>query len=83
MAHANAHDKATFEQLMTSIPSDENKKSKQSKPFMNPQKFHAELPSKCLPTPIKQWMPLQQSTLSSNQIAYFTAFAEELMVRTK
>ena len=26
---------------------------------------------------------LQQSTLSSDQIAHFTAFAEELMVRTK
>jgi geranylgeranyl diphosphate synthase type II len=83
MAHANAHDKASFEQLMTSTPADENKKITAVKTIFEATEVPRRTVDQVSAYTNKAMDALQQSTLSSDQIAYFTAFAEELMVRTK
>ena len=83
MAHANAHDKASFEQLMTSTPADENKKITSVKTIYEATEVSRRTVEQVSAYTNKAMDALQQSTLSSDQIAYFTAFAEELMVRTK
>ena len=83
MAHANAHDKASFEQLMTSAPADENKKITAVKTIYEAAEVPRRTVEQVSAYTNKAMDALQQSTLSSDQIAYFIAFAEELMVRTK
>ena len=83
MAHANAQDKATFEQLMTSTPADENKKITAVKTIYEATEVPRRTAEQVSAYTNKAMDAIQQSTLSSDQIAYFIAFAEELMVRTK
>ncbi|MEC8090547.1 MAG: polyprenyl synthetase family protein [Bacteroidota bacterium] len=83
MAHANDHDKARFEQLMTSTPADENKKITAVKTIYEATEVPRRTVEQVSAYTNKAMDALQQSTLSSDQIAYFTAFADELMVRTK
>ena len=83
MAHANADDKASFEQLMTSTPVDENKKITAVKTIYEATEVPRRTVEQVSAYSNKAMDALQQSTLSSDQIAYFIAFAEELMVRTK
>ena len=83
MAHANDDDKASFEQLMTSTPADENKKITAVKTIYEATEVPRRTVEQVSAYTNKAMDALQQSTLSSDQIAYFIAFAEELMVRTK
>ena len=82
-AHANTTDKAEFEQLMSSTPNDEDQKIKAVKAIYESTNVRRRTTDQVMTYTKNALDALNQSSLAADQIAYFTAFAEELMVRTK
>ena len=82
-AHANTTDKAEFEQLMSSNPNDEDQKIKAVKAIYESTDVRRRTTDQVMTYTKNALDALNQSSLAADQIAYFTAFAEELMVRTK
>ena len=82
-AHANTTDKAEFEQLMSSTPNDEDQKIKAVKVIYEATDVRRRTTDQVMTYTKNALDALHQSSLAADQIAYFTAFAEELMVRTK
>ena len=82
-AHATANDLTTFEQLMSSTPKDEDQKIKAVKAIYESTDARRRTTEQVKTYTKKALDALHKSPLAGNQIAYFTAFAEELMVRTK
>jgi geranylgeranyl diphosphate synthase type II len=82
-AHANAKDLADFEQLMSSTPKDEDQKINDVKAIYESTDARRRTTEQVMTYTKNALDALSQSSLADNQIAYFTAFAEELMVRTK
>lgn len=82
-AHATAKDLADFEQLMSSKPKDESQKIKAVKAIYESTDVRLRTTEQVMAYTKNALDALNQSSLANNKIAYFTAFAEELMVRTK
>lgn len=82
-AHATAKDLADFEQLMSSTPQDEDQKIKDVKAIYESTDARRRTTEQVMTYTKNALDALRQSSLAENQVAYFTAFAEELMVRTK
>ena len=82
-AHANTTDKAEFEQLMSSNPNDEDQKIKAVKAIYESTDVRRRTTDQVMTYTKNALDALNQSSLAADQIAYFTPFAEELMVRTK
>ena len=82
-AHATAKDFADFEQLMSSTPQDEEQKINDVKAIYESTDARRRTTEHVMTYTEKALDALNQSSLADSQLAYFTAFAEELMVRTK
>ena len=82
-AHANDKDLADFEQLMSSTPQDEDQKINDVKAIYESTDARRRTTEQVMTYTKKALDALNQSSLADSQLAYFTAFAEELMVRTK
>ena len=82
-AHANDKDLADFEQLMSSTPQDEDQKINDVKAIYESTDARRRTTEHVMTYTEKALDALNQSSLADSQLAYFTAFAEELMVRTK
>ena len=82
-AHATAKDLADFEQLMSSTPQDEDQKINDVKAIYKSTDARRRTTEHVMTYTEKALDALNQSSLADSQLAYFTAFAEELMVRTK
>ena len=82
-AHATAKDLADFEQLMSSTPQDEDQKINDVKAIYESTDARRRTTEQVMTYTKKALDALNQSSLADSQLAYFTAFAEELMVRTK
>jgi geranylgeranyl diphosphate synthase type II len=83
LAHANAKDLADFEKLMSSTFDDEHQKISDVKAIYENTDVR-RLTNEMIMIYSKNALDaLNQSSLDKNQISYFNAFAEELMVRTK
>ena len=82
-AHATAKDFADFEQLMSSTPQDEEQKINDVKAIYESTDARRRTTDQVMTYTEKALDALNQSSLADSQLAYFTAFAEELMVRTK
>ena len=82
-AHATAKDFADFEQLMSSTPQDEDQKINDVKAIYESTDARRRTTEHVMTYTEKALDALNQSSLADSQLAYFTAFAEELMVRTK
>ena len=82
-AHATAKDLADFEQLMSSTPQDEDQKINDVKAIYESTDARRRTTEHVMTYTEKALDALNQSSLADSQLAYFTAFAEELMVRTK
>ena len=82
-AHATAKDLADFEQLMSSTPQDEDQKINDVKAIYESTDARRRTTEQVMTYTEKALDALNQSSLADSQLAYFTAFAEELMVRTK
>ena len=82
-AHATAKDLADFEQLMSSTPQDEDQKINDVKAIYESTDARRRTTDQVMTYTEKALDALNQSSLADSQLAYFTAFAEELMVRTK
>ena len=82
-AHATAKDLADFEQLMSSTPQDEDQKINDVKAIYKSTDARRRTTEHVMSYTEKALDALNQSSLADSQLAYFTAFAEELMVRTK
>jgi geranylgeranyl diphosphate synthase type II len=82
-AHATAKDLTDFEQLMSSTSQDEDQKIKDVKAIYESTDARRRTTEQVMTYTKNALDALNQSSLADNQLAYFTAFAEELMVRTK
>ena len=82
-AHATAKDLADFEQLISSTPQDEDQKINDVKAIYESTDARRRTTEQVMTYTEKALDALNQSSLAASQLAYFTAFAEELMVRTK
>ena len=82
-AHATAKDLADFEQLMSSTPQDEDQKINDVKAIYESTDARRRTTDQVMTYTEKALDALNQSSLADSQLAYFTSFAEELMVRTK
>ena len=82
-AHATAKDLADFEQLMSSTPQDEDQKINDVKAIYELTDARRRTTEHVMTYTEKALDALNQSYLADSQLAYFTSFAEELMVRTK
>lgn len=82
-AHATAKDLADFEQLMSSASQNEDQKINDVKAIYESTDVRRRTNEQVMSYTKKALGALNQSSLADNQAAYFTAFAEELMVRTK
>jgi geranylgeranyl diphosphate synthase type II len=82
-AHATAKDLVDFEQLMSSTSQDEDQKIKDVKAIYESTDARRRTTEQVMTYTKNALDALNQSSLADNQLAYFTAFAEELMVRTK
>ena len=82
-AHATAKDLADFEKLMSSTPHNEDKKIKEVKSIYELIDARQRAKEQVTTYTKNALDALNQSSLADNQLAYFTAFAEELMLRTK
>ena len=82
-AHATAKDLADFEKLMSSTPQNEDKKIKEVKSIYELIDARQRAKEQVTTYTKNALDALNQSSLADNQLAYFTAFAEELMLRTK
>ena len=82
-AHATAKDLADFEQLMSSTPQDEDQKINDVKAIYESTDARRRTTEQVMTYTEKALDALSQSSLADSQLAYFTSFAEELMVRTK
>lgn len=82
-AHATANDLVDFEQLMSSTPQDENQKIEDVKAIYESTDVRRRTAEQLMTYTKKALDALNQSSFADNQITYFTAFAEKLMVRTK
>ena len=82
-AHATAKDLADFEQLMSLTPQDEDQKINDVKAIYESTDARRRTTDQVMTYTEKALDALNQSSLADSQLAYFTAFAEELMVRTK
>jgi geranylgeranyl diphosphate synthase type II len=82
-AHATAKDLVDFEQLMSSTSQDEDQKIKDVKAIYESTDAHRRTTEQVMTYTKNALDALNQSSLADSQLAYFTAFAEELMVRTK
>ena len=82
-AHATAKDLADFEQLMSSTPQDEDQKINDVKAIYESTDARRRTTEQVMTYTKNALDALNQSSLADSQLAYFTAFAEELMVRTK
>ncbi len=82
-ANATAKDLADFEQLMSSTPQDEDQKINDVKAIYESTDAHRCTTEQVMTYTKNALDSLNQSSLADSQLAYFTAFAEELMVRTK
>ena len=81
--HSTGKDLTDFEQLMSSTSQDEDQKIKDVKAIYESTNAR-RLTSEQVMTYTKNALDaLNLSSLEDNKLAYFTAFAEELMVRTK
>ena len=81
--HATAKDLADFEQLMSSTSQDEDQKIKDVKAIYKSTDARRRTTEQVMTYTKNALDALNQSSLADNQLAYFSAFAEELMVRTK
>ena len=82
-AHSTGKDLTDFEQLMSSTSQNEDQKIKDVKAIYESTNAR-RLTSEQVMTYTKNALDaLNLSSLEDNKLAYFTAFAEELMVRTK
>ncbi len=81
--HATAKDLVDFEQLMSSTPQDENQKIEDVKAIYESTDVRRRTAEQLMTYTKKALDALNQSSFADNQITYFTAFAEKLMVRTK
>jgi geranylgeranyl diphosphate synthase type II len=82
-AHATAKDLKDFEQLMSSTSQDEDQKIKDVKAIYESTDARRRTTEQVMTYTKNALDALNQSSLADSQLAYFTAFAEELMVRTK
>ena len=82
-AHATSNDLADFEQLMSSTPLDEDQKINDIKAIYESTDVRFRTTELVMSYTKNAMDALNQSPLSDNQADYFTAFAEELMVRNK
>ena len=82
-AHATAKDLADFEQLMSSTSQDGDQKIKDVKAIYESTDARRRTTEQVMTYTKNALDALNQSSLADSQLAYFTAFAEELMVRTK
>lgn len=82
-AHATAKDLADFEKLMSSTSQDEDQKIKDIKAIYESTDARRSTTEQVMTYTKNALDALNQSSLADSQLAYFTAFAEELMVRTK
>jgi geranylgeranyl diphosphate synthase type II len=82
-AHATAKDLVDFEQLMSSTSQDEDQKIKDVKAIYESTDARRRTTEQVMTYTKNALDALNQSSLADSQLAYFTAFAEELMVRTK
>lgn len=83
MMHASGNEKLEFEQLMRSTTTNEDQKIQAVKAIYESIDVRRRTTEAVTTYTKKALDALHQSPLQENQIAYFTAFAEELMVRTK
>ena len=83
IAHANAKDLADFEKLMSSTFDDEHQKISGVKAIYENTDVRRLTNEMVMIYSKNALDALNQSSLDKNQINYFNAFAEELMVRTK
>ena len=81
--HATAKDLADFEQLMSTTFQNEEQKINNVKAIYESTDARRRTTEQVMSYTKKASDALDQSSLEDNQVAYFTAFAEELMVRTK
>ena len=81
--HATAKDLADFEQLMSTTSQNEEQKINNVKAIYESTDARRRTTEQVMFYTKKALDALDQSSLEDNQVAYFTAFAEELMVRTK
>ena len=82
-AHATAKDFADFEQLMSSTTQNEDQKIKDVKAIYESTHARRRTTEQVMTYTKNALDALNLSSLGDNELAYFTAFAEELMVRTK
>jgi geranylgeranyl diphosphate synthase type II len=82
-AHATAKDLTDFEQLMSSTPQDEDQKINDVKAIYESTDARRRTTEQVMTYTKNALDALNQSFLADSQLAYFTTFAEELMVRTK
>ena len=82
-AHATDKDLADFEQLMSSTPQDEDQKINDVKAIYESTDARRRTTEQVMTYTKKALDALNQSSLADSHLAYFTVFAEELMVRTK
>ena len=81
--HATAKDLADFEQLMSTTSQNEEQKINDVKAIYESTDARRRTTEQVMSYTKKALDALDQSSLEDNQVAYFTVFAEELMVRTK
>ena len=81
--HATAKDLADFEQLMSTTSQNEEQKINNIKAIYESTDARRRTTEQVMSYTKKALDALDQSSLEDNQVAYFTVFAEELMVRTK
>ena len=82
-AHSTGKDLTDFEQLMSSTPQDEEQKINDVKAIYESTDARRRTTEHVMTYTEKALDALNQSSLADSQLAYFTSFAEELMVRTK
>ena len=81
--HATAKDLADFEKLMSTTSQNEEQKINDVKAIYESTDARRRTTEQVMSYTKKALDALDKSSLEDNQVAYFTAFAEELMVRTK
>ena len=81
--HATAKDLADFEKLMSTTSQNEEQKINDVKAIYESTDARRRTTEQVMSYTKKALDALDQSSLEDNQVAYFTVFAEELMVRTK
>lgn len=83
LAHATSKDLTDFKQLMSSNMGDEHQKISDVKAIYETTDVPRRTNELVMTYTKNALDSLSQSSLDDNQVAYFTAFADQLMVRTK